>query len=884
MYSIDGNALRKWINENLTDVKEYTDDQGNIWYWAKCPVHGGSRSSFKVSLSSGWCQCQACGVNGRLWKVLQDNHCSLPEPPHEDKGLRYYPPDQTAPKTPPPETEPKIAKSFYCGGGYGMPTAEYKYKDELGKVLYVVTRHEKIGENGKKQKQFRQWAVIPDKPGQYYVGLKGVRRILYNLDLLAAPRPKTQPLRDVLICEGEKDCNTALKFGHVAVTNNNGSSGWKEAFSNCVDSLRGKDCYIIPDNDEPGEKHAREIHSFLTEAGIKAYILRLPDLPPKGDLTDWVESGHTLNEFLTLKKAAHEAQDDRQLGLLEAAEPAPVPKKEIISNSAGKTAKASASAEPPRADAEERPQVIFNVDPHAALEETLELFVKLNDPPLIFNVMGAMNRLSLQTRSLSEINLDSLRAELISKMDFIFIRKDGSEHKKFVPKDLASAFLGLPASRWHLPELTQITTAPIFSSGGDIRMQKGYDPETKVYYIPEIEAELNPPSPVSAYVENAVRNLNEVLFDFPFTDEASRAHAIGAMLQPLVRQMYSGPSPMFLIIAPTAGTGKSLLAKVILMSSLGLENPGAIIPPAAGSFNSEAWNKVLFASLLSCPQYIFIDNIVGTLDNEALSNCLTSVTVRNRILGQSKEADGKNYALWIGTGNNLKLSPDTMRRVALIELDAKTENPAERARSNFKHPNIQQYVLKNWKVIFEALTVLVLNWIEKGRPTVEEAWCWEGPPPAPQGSYEGWYDVIGGILCAAKIPGFLCNRKQAKAYVADKEDEWQEFLLFWRESKKLPYRNVYAKALFSFAEENGLLLTQISGTSEKSRLASFSRKLRTLNRAPHGGLQIVHMGKDRAGTSLYSLSKPGMSPADINAVADEEDLFRDTFSTGSLFE
>ena len=35
MYSIDGNALRKWINENLTDVKEYTDDQGNIWYWAK---------------------------------------------------------------------------------------------------------------------------------------------------------------------------------------------------------------------------------------------------------------------------------------------------------------------------------------------------------------------------------------------------------------------------------------------------------------------------------------------------------------------------------------------------------------------------------------------------------------------------------------------------------------------------------------------------------------------------------------------------------------------------------------------------------------------------------------------------------------------------------
>lgn len=876
MYSIDSNALRKWINENLTEIKEYTDDQGNAWLWAVCPVHGGSRSSFKVSLSSGWCRCMTCGVNGRLWKVLQDNHCSLPDPPHEDKELFSSLSEQTTPTPmPAPPQQPKVAKSFFCAG-FGMPTAEYKYKDAGGNVMYVVTRHERIGPDGKKEKCFRQWTADPERPGRFFVGLKNVKRILYNLDMLARQKSGS----DVLIVEGEKDCQTALKLNAgVATTNNNGSGGWRESFKNCLHVLTGQNCFIIPDNDEPGEKRAREIYAFLHENNINAYILRLPDLPPKGDLTDWVEAGHKLNEFLDLKKAARESQEERQLALTESGKPAPS-KEPFSERPPAMPAAASLEADL----AEERPQVIFNVDPHAALEETLALFVKLNNPPLIFNVMGAMNRLNLETRSLSEMNLDSLRAELISKMDFVFIRKDGSEHKKFVPKDLASAFLGLPSSRWRLPELTQITTAPIFSSGGDIRMQKGYDPETKVYYIPEIEVELRPPSPVSAYVEQAVRNIKEVLYDFPFTDEASRAHAIGAMLQPLVRQMYSGPSPMFLIIAPTAGTGKSLLAKTILMASLGLKNPGAIIPPAAGSFNSEAWNKVLFASLLSCPQYIFIDNIVGTLDNEALSNCLTSVTVRNRILGQSKEADGKNYALWLGTGNNLKLSTDTMRRVALIELDAKTENPAERARSNFKHPNIQQYVLKNWKVIFEALTVLVLNWIEKGRPTVEEAWCWEGTAPPPQGSYEGWYDVIGGILCAARIPGFLCNRKQAKAYVADKEDEWQEFLLYWRESKKLPYRNVYAKALFSFAEENGLLLTQISGTSEKSRLASFSRKLRTLNRAPHGGLQLVHMGKDRAGTSLYSLSKPGMSPADINAVADEEDLFRDTFDTGSLFE
>jgi DNA primase len=47
---------------------------------------------------------------------------------------------------------------------------------------------------------------------------------------------------------------------------------------------------LIPDNDEPGRKHARRLSTTLGEAGYLVKVLPLPDLPEKGDVTDWIEA------------------------------------------------------------------------------------------------------------------------------------------------------------------------------------------------------------------------------------------------------------------------------------------------------------------------------------------------------------------------------------------------------------------------------------------------------------------------------------------------------------------------------------------------------------------------------------------------------------------
>lgn len=57
---------------------------------------------------------------------------------------------------------------------------------------------------------------------------------------------------------------------------------------------------ILPDNDEAGEKHARQVSAALAGVAADVRILRLPDLADKGDAFDWIAAGGTREELLAL--------------------------------------------------------------------------------------------------------------------------------------------------------------------------------------------------------------------------------------------------------------------------------------------------------------------------------------------------------------------------------------------------------------------------------------------------------------------------------------------------------------------------------------------------------------------------------------------------------
>jgi putative DNA primase/helicase len=93
--------------------------------------------------------------------------------------------------------------------GFDNIVAIYDYRDEVGKLLYQVTRTTPKG--------FFQRR--PDGKGGFANGLGDVRRVLYHLpELLKADRQ--QP---VFIPEGEKDVDALRGLGLIATCNSGGA-------------------------------------------------------------------------------------------------------------------------------------------------------------------------------------------------------------------------------------------------------------------------------------------------------------------------------------------------------------------------------------------------------------------------------------------------------------------------------------------------------------------------------------------------------------------------------------------------------------------------------------------------------------------------------------
>ena len=62
--------------------------------------------------------------------------------------------------------------------------------------------------------------------------------------------------------------------------------------------VAGREVVVCVDNDENGERYGQEVARLAADAGaISIKILRLPGLPEKGDVEDWLGAGGTLGEF-----------------------------------------------------------------------------------------------------------------------------------------------------------------------------------------------------------------------------------------------------------------------------------------------------------------------------------------------------------------------------------------------------------------------------------------------------------------------------------------------------------------------------------------------------------------------------------------------------------
>jgi hypothetical protein len=182
--------------------------------------------------------------------------------------------------------------------GRPATNTHYVYQSAEGAPLFRVVR-------GPDKKFYQQRHT----PGGWVTGLSGVKPVLFRLpEVLQAGHGAL-----ILIVEGEKDVLTAESLGFTATTNPGGAGKWKQEFN---PALRGRHAVVLPDNDDPGRAHGQQVAESVARAALSVKILILPDVPAKGDLTDWVRRGGDAEKLRALIAATPEYHDQPEMDVV----------------------------------------------------------------------------------------------------------------------------------------------------------------------------------------------------------------------------------------------------------------------------------------------------------------------------------------------------------------------------------------------------------------------------------------------------------------------------------------------------------------------------------------------------------------------------------------
>jgi hypothetical protein len=211
---------------------------------ANCPFHDCDSRSFSVNLKNGLFKCHVpnCGVTGDIFKFYALKHNLNGDFSAVLRGLA---------------TDFSISEKSAKPGRLAKPIRRYPYHGLDGAVLYFKNRFDPKGFSISR----------PDSKGGFIAGLGGTFPVLYNL-------PAVVKANKVFVVEGEKDADSMNALGFTATTNFDGAGKWKDSYTGV---LRGKNVFIIPDDDQSGHKHAQLVAASLHGVATSLRIIILPN-------------------------------------------------------------------------------------------------------------------------------------------------------------------------------------------------------------------------------------------------------------------------------------------------------------------------------------------------------------------------------------------------------------------------------------------------------------------------------------------------------------------------------------------------------------------------------------------------------------------------------
>jgi hypothetical protein len=432
----------------------------------------------------------------------------------------------------------------------------------------------------------------------------------------------------------------------------------------------------------------------------------------------------------------------------------------------------------PRADTADLPVIrTSGREPRDVAGDAILALRKANLPqPRVFLRAGALVR-TLRTEDgrplIDALNKDALFASLIDVASFERYDARTKQWRTTGPPDDVIRYISGRGS-WPFPPLVGISETPIIRPDGTIVTSPGYDPATRLVLAParDLKTPDVPTAPSPGQVASAAALLNELIQDFAFDGEdgkpsASRANALGFLLTLVLRPAISGLTPFAVIDKNTPGAGATLLTEVFGVVAHG-RPPGLTALPAE---DTELEKRI--TTLLRDGEALNVfDNVDRPLEHGSLALVLTATEWAGRVLGRSETARYPNRAVWSANGNNITLRGDIARRSYRIRMVADDAEPwrMDDAEERYRHPNLPQWAGEHRGELLGAILTLARNWYANGQPE---------PSTPSLGKFEDWCRVIGGILEAAGIGGFLGNLDALYSGVDAESPEWEGFLSAW---------------------------------------------------------------------------------------------------------
>lgn len=636
-------------------------------------------------------------------------------------------------ETPPPPAEPVDLDDLSGFWPYGRAEAVYVYPLLGGGEVHEVRY---IGKNGRKSSSLTrpsEWGLIYGlKAGEYFFS-KGCWRQVNSRTPDGTPRKRlaaaqpglyrpdvytaVEPGEDWIFCvEGPKDAETAIALGLAATTSANGASGLQAVQAK---ALAGHRVAIVGDHDEAGIKGAKKRAQVLEPIAKEVRIV-----PPLGGEPD---SGYDLTDWVEERRRGGASDDALATELRSLAETSPLQARKV--------------------------EIMVTTHEKRVADEALEVIVKRE--PNLFRRVGYLTHV-VRIQETEETDEESIRrptgSPVIRMAQEARMREVLSDHCQFLkvtegkngllerpvhpPQWCGRALLA--RGEWRgMPRLEMVVEGPVVRRDGSILQKPGYDKKSGLLYIPNARYERVPEDPTKADVEAALERLQEVVCDFPFKVEAHYSAWLSALLTPLARFAFWGPSPLNLIDANIRGAGKSLLADVCTMILTGR-------PAARMSYNQgdeEELRKAITSLALSGTQTVLIDNIRGELGDGTLDRALTATAWQDRLLGGNTIVELPLQVTWYATGNNVALTADTPRRCLHIRLESPDDRPEE--RTSFRHPRLLDWVLKERGTILPAALTLLRAFWAAGKPAQGlKGW----------GSFENWSDIVREAIVWLGLP------------------------------------------------------------------------------------------------------------------------------------